>query len=109
MKHKYIIELEDTPFTKQDGSRLYRVKGFNSLVFDDVGLSKLTPYDKRAIVHEAYERGKVIGYEEGFKEARLRTSLSAAQGKISNPYEDLRAIMAASFEKLFKSLEDDLK
>lgn len=44
MGDKYIIELEDKPFHKEDGDFLYRVKGFNSLVFDTTGIGKLTPY-----------------------------------------------------------------
>ena len=69
MKMKYIIELEDVPFVKKDGAFLYRVKGFNSLVFDLTGLNKLTPFDKRAIEHDAYENGKKNGYLDGFKAA----------------------------------------
>ena len=50
MGKKYIIELEDVPFTKNMGwgtnEQLYRVKGFNSLVFGETGLSKLTPYEE---------------------------------------------------------------
>lgn len=56
---KYIIEFEDATFHNMypDGrfgcSTLYRAKGFNSLVFDQNGLDKLTPYDP----DEAYQRG----------------------------------------------------
>jgi len=42
-KEKYIIELEDAPFVGIDGDRLWRVKGFRSLVFDSEGLKRLTP------------------------------------------------------------------
>lgn len=50
MGKKYIIELEDKPLCAYDEDthtyfpRLFRVKGFNSLVFDQNGLDKLTPY-----------------------------------------------------------------
>lgn len=71
---KYIIELEDVPFSKKDGDFLYRVKGFNSLVFDMNGLQKLERYDKSAIIHEAYQRG----YEDGFREGRTRKDLADA-------------------------------
>lgn len=82
MKMKYIIELEEVPFSKKNGDFLYRVKGFNSLVFDMNGLQKLERYDKSAIVREAYERGKEYGltqanaseyargYEAGLAEGR---------------------------------------
>ena len=48
---KYIIEIEDEPFGRNDDpliphgmDELYRAKGFRSLVFDENGLNKLTPY-----------------------------------------------------------------
>lgn len=60
MGKKYIIELEDKPFHKGNGDFLYRVKGFNSLVFDMTGVGKLTPYtepDLAQVRKEAYEAG----------------------------------------------------
>ena len=51
MGKKYVIELEDKPLCVFDEDaqtyfpRLYRVKGFNSLVFDQTGLDKLTPLE----------------------------------------------------------------
>lgn len=76
---KFVIEFEDEPI----GKGLYRAVGFNALVFDAVGLSKLDRYDKRAITHDAYENGKKWGYQQGyeagFAEGRKRTELSQAQ------------------------------
>ena len=88
MGKKYIIELEDKPFHKGNGDFLYRVKGFNSLVFDMTGVGKLTPYtepDLDAIRNEAYEKGVQdtkqhwvdaprscaykLGYENGINDA----------------------------------------
>ena len=40
---KFVIEI-DSVFGGKNGEKLYRVKGFNSLVFDDYGLEKLTVY-----------------------------------------------------------------
>ena len=71
MRDKYIIELEDKPFHKKDGDFLYRVKGFNSLVFDMTGISKLTPYTAPDIEQarmEAYQKGYETGYEDGYNE-----------------------------------------
>lgn len=66
---KYIIEIEDTPIQIKDSHTeeaydVYKAKGFRSLVFDLNGLQKLERYDKRAIVHEAYERGKAYQEEQ---------------------------------------------
>lgn len=60
MGDKYIIELEEKPFHDDNGDFLYRVKGFNSLVFDMTGIGKLTPYtepDLEQVMEEAYEHG----------------------------------------------------
>lgn len=65
MGTKYIIEVEDKPFEMLNeggftSKKLFKVKGFNSLVFDWNGLNKLTPYtepDLDAIRNEAYEKG----------------------------------------------------
>lgn len=47
---KYIIEIEDDPFTRYEclpgEEALYRANGFRSLVFDQNGLDKLTPYEE---------------------------------------------------------------
>lgn len=80
MKTKYIIEVEDKPFEllSEDGftsEKLYRVKGFNSLVFDWNGLNVLTPYtepDMEQVKKEAYENG----YENGFVAGHLKAEKS---------------------------------
>lgn len=40
---KFLIEI-DEPFMGDAGEKLYRIKGFKSLVFDDNGLKKLERY-----------------------------------------------------------------
>ena len=80
---KYIIEIEDVPFSKvridaDNGAQninLYRAKGFNSLVFDQFGLDKLTPLDKA--LEEAYQKGydvesheaTTLEYQQGLDDA----------------------------------------
>ena len=71
---KYIIEIEDVPFSKihidaDNGAQninLYRAKGFNALVFDEHGLDKLTPLDKAlsSELGEAYQKGFEVGQHE---------------------------------------------
>lgn len=69
MGKKYIIELEDKPFHKGNGDFLYRVKGFNSLVFDMTGINKLTPYTE-----PNFERVRKEAYEKGFDDGRSKCS-----------------------------------
>ena len=117
MENKYIITLEEIPFERfhsynVPSERLYRVQGFNSLVFDGNGLSKLTPYTEpnlEAIRDEAYEKGVQdtkqhwvdaprscaykLGYENGLKAAwdvaRKIESLSACEfDKAFTGYDD---------------------
>lgn len=40
---KFVIEIEKV-FVDDSGQKLYGIKGFNSLVFDDHGIKKLTAY-----------------------------------------------------------------
>ena len=64
---KYIIEIEDEPFGRNDDpniphgmDELFKAKGFNALVFDKEGLDKLTPFDKALdkALDAAYLQGK---------------------------------------------------
>lgn len=79
MGKKYIIELEEVPFIQHFdngiGETIYRVKGFNSLVFDWNGLQMLTPYtepDMEQVRKEGYEDG----YENGFVAGHLKAEKS---------------------------------
>ena len=82
MGDKYILELEDKPLCVFDEDtqtyfpRLHRVKGFNSLVFDQNGLDKLTPYiepDMEKVRKEAYDKG----YSKGFTNAKVQCNIQA--------------------------------
>lgn len=72
---KYVIEIEDVPFSKvriddYNGAQnlnLYRAEGFNALVFDKEGLDKLTPLDKE--LDEAYQKGLEEGKKQGADKA----------------------------------------
>ena len=44
MGKKYIIELCEKPMKNESGNDIWRVKGFNTLVFDQNGLDKLEEY-----------------------------------------------------------------
>lgn len=74
MGTKYIIEVEDKPFEllSEDGftsDKLFRVKGFNSFVFDWNGLNMLTPYtepDLELIKKKARDNGYSEGYQDGY-------------------------------------------
>lgn len=59
---KYIIEIEDTPM-KKGNDKVYRVKGFRTLVFDEYGLQKLKPLGNE--ITNAYYRGHDDGLEAG--------------------------------------------
>ena len=97
---KYMIEIEDVPFSKvridvDNGAQninLYRAKGFNSLVFDQFGLDKLTPLDKAlsSELGEAYHKG----FESGSHEA---TTLEYQQG-LEDMHEAIKKIYNMSVE-----------
>ena len=57
MGKKYIIELCEKPMKNENGNDIWRVKGFNTLVFDQNGLDKLEEY-KEPVSHK-FEVGDV--------------------------------------------------
>ena len=61
---KYVIEIEDTPYGNLERDlKLYKCNQFNSLVFDEEGLSKLTPYtepDRNVIEDEVWEFASML-------------------------------------------------
>ena len=94
---KYIIEIEDVPFSKvridDSGAQninLYRAKGFNSLVFDNNGLEKLTPLDKA--FEEAYQKGLVKGYKDGCETGRNEATTLEYQRGLDDAWECMKAI-----------------
>ena len=77
---KYIIEIEDTPYTEDTSEiELYKATNFNSLVFDQNGLDKLEKFettsmiDKSNFSEEQYrsdiENAHDCGYQEGYDTA----------------------------------------
>lgn len=60
---KYIIDIEDIPFIRDES--LYRAKGFKSLVFDKIGLEKLTPY--KPVDPDAIEKARKAGQDEAWE------------------------------------------
>lgn len=92
---KYIIEIEDEPFGRNDDpniphsmDELYKAKGFNSLVFDQFGLDKLTPLDKT--LEETYQKG----YDTGSHEA---TTLEYQQG-LDDAWKAAKKIFGYEFD-----------
>jgi len=77
MGKKYVIEFEEKPFHKLqrrvasdiEQEVLWRVKGFNSLVFDENGIKKLTPLEDTLELakHEVYGNGFNEGYKVGLR------------------------------------------
>lgn len=49
---KYIIDIDEKPFVQKSAlhgeKAVYKAKAFNTLVFDEEGLSRLTPYNEQA-------------------------------------------------------------
>lgn len=90
---KYVIEIEEKPLCVFDKDtqtyfpRLWRVKGFNSLVLDEEGLSRLKELTADYINEhfgqlqdEAYQRG----LEDGKKEAESSEAIEQARADAFN-------------------------
>jgi len=73
---KYVIEINDNAMNDSCTPALYRAKNFKTLVFDEYGLSKLTPFDEihKKVWNEGYQVGTLCnkhksydkGYDEGY-------------------------------------------
>lgn len=131
MGTKYIIEVEDKPFEllSEDGftsEKLFRVKGFNSLVFDWNGLNMLTPYtepDLERVKKEAYDKGYHDGYfvgdeswkdivhekEEEFYQKGLSDAWKAVRKIIHMPEGDLLNIFTECYSAVCTALQVILK
>lgn len=100
--NKYIIEIEDVPFSKvhfddDNGAQninLYRVKGFNAFVFDKDSLDKLTPLDKE--LEKAYQKGLSQGYSDGYEECRYDGDTIKYQQGLNDAWETAKKIAAYS-------------
>ena len=106
MGTKYIIEVEDKPFEllSEDGftsEKLFRVKGFNSLVFDWNGLNMLTPYtepDIEQIRNEAYGKGHNDGLKVGYEKLQ-----SLTQERIEKAYQQAYDTAYKDAEEIYES------
>lgn len=93
---KFIIEIESAyyapyyaPLDHELGV-LYKVKGFNTLVFDDNGIKKLTPYKEK---EESYEEGEAAGISATWDTAKQIIEMSPADREYLFGYEDPKFIL----------------
>lgn len=63
MGRKYVIELEEVPFENDESDKLYRVVGFNSLVFDENGIKKLKPLEEELKLRNCLAENLEVGDE----------------------------------------------
>lgn len=106
---KYIIEIEEKPLcvfdkdTQTHFPRLWRVKGFNSLVFDEDGLSRLEELNSDYI-NEHFGDLQDTAYQRGLKdawEAARKVALNSNDGGLG--IEDLDEIFDCyTLQQVFK-------
>lgn len=88
MGDKYIFELEDNAYLNEQytSQKLFKVRGFDNLVFDWNDLQRLTPYtepDTEQVREEAYEKG--------YKTAKCQCNIQAEK--------DLREVGERHYQK----------
>ena len=69
---KFIVEIDDVMLgstAENNPTTLYRIKGFNSLVFDRYGLDKLQKYDEVKERLELIDELKQVEYNRGLNDA----------------------------------------
>lgn len=80
---KYVIELGDG--FKLNGKTLYPVKGFNSLVFDEFGLSKLKSFDSEIERDKVYDAAFQAGVD--YQYSKDSKSLNNMAMRVADEYE----------------------
>lgn len=76
---KYVIDIEEKPLCEFDKEtqtyfpRLFKVKGFNTLVFDQEVLKRLELLDSSEEIKRAYEQGKIDGVAQQYDVEEFRT------------------------------------
>lgn len=103
---KFIIEIAEEFTGKcwcECPDLLYRIQGFNSLVFDENGLNILEKHEESSFTQEDCDRARQEGYEEGLKdawEAARKIAASVLKGGLSG--EELIDIFnSATFGGIF--------
>lgn len=115
---KYVIEISDI-FTDGDGSKLFKIKGFNSLVFDYHGLGKLSRLDdeinlvRDKVLKEVGNKRYSEGYTDGaYAQLRECENVMMDYISVSNDKEFLKGYYGlASLRDVLKThnLEDVIK
>ena len=77
---KFIIEIDKV--LEQDGEKLFRAKGFKSLVFDEYGLKMLRRFQDE----DEIKVGDVVKHRDGFNGVVISLSYSVIHGLTSNGY-----------------------
>ena len=63
---RFIIEIGEIYYNDAGGAPLYRVKGFNSLVFDGSGLSKLQKIEAVGAQETEFRIGDIVSIDERY-------------------------------------------
>lgn len=101
---KFITEIDDlfkgkTTYGKDD-ERLYRIKGFNSLVFDGDGLNQLPIYSKNIMIDMMIEDG----YNKGLND--MWEAITLISGLYHNNIEDIFGYKTLNDVTKYNSAED---
>lgn len=94
---KFIVEIEETADCNCEPYRLYKMKGFNALVFDDNGLDKL---ESAEILNELRDENNKLRFEiEGQKEdiSGWKIITNARESKIMNLNQKLDSALREIF------------
>jgi len=94
MEKEYIIKLEDDVFKNDLGDEVYRVEGFNSLIFDRMGLDRLQSFREKyeeaatSSFTEGHNKGYEEGYDKGYSEG-YQDGLEQDKKRCEQLYKDI--------------------
>lgn len=115
---KYVIEINNHAMNDPFTPALYRAKGFRTLVFDEVGLNKLTPLsdaighiikeEREQAYRDGFENGEREGYDKAHAECVAKSTRSYNDGFDAGE-EELKGIVLNFLRSMVENSENKCK
>lgn len=102
---KYIVELEDEPYMREDGVNYYTCKSARWYKLGETVINRLTPYtepDRKAIEDEVWELVKVIEEMDYDDYEKCFSNYGGHEAFFDRPYQEAKA----NYEAWKKSKEE---
>lgn len=97
---KFVIEVKEV---RGENPKLYTIRGFDNLMFDDYGLKQLEKLDSSVTKRESYSKGYADGYKAGKKNPENNRSRETAKDLYDRGYARGRIEGKRSYDEGFEA------